>query len=175
MRMVIGWIMLPFFVALLFLGYTALAFGVSVVLAGILGYGYGVAWAISYFATAWKLYIAFSLFTFAFLITFSFQTCCAGLQSFRQHLKHQEWRDHGRDVLESLGWPLTWFVLDRNLTGWGTCLFDAMCRAVRHWLVDSRRGIPVTHIDGEGHETQITFVKGPEDAVKALKKILDKD
>ena len=114
MKRFLAWFALPLVVIGIFIGYVAAAFGISLLVTGVLGSFFGMPRAWSYFSIGWKVYVVFIPITFAFLTTFDFQHCCVGLNTFRDHLSHHG-RNHLSNVIESIGWPVTWFILDRNL------------------------------------------------------------
>lgn len=169
---VLGLIFLPFILALVFLHYLGLLFGLSIIAAAIAGWGFGITAMFTYLAVAWKVYVGLGTFTFAFLTTFSFQHCCVGMQSFRSHLKHKGLLDVGTNLLGAIIWPWSWFNLGLNLSGWGMSLADAMINAIMYWLVDSWRGVTFTHIDMQSGEETTTRIKSPEDAQQAIKDAL---
>jgi hypothetical protein len=168
------WATLPLFLALVYIDSVGLVFAASMIAAAVAGWGFDVEWAFAYLAVAWKVYAGLGVFTFAFLTTFSFQHCCAGVQSFRSHLKHAGWVNTGGNLLGAIIWPWSWFNLGRNLAGWGMSLPDAMINAVMYWLVDSWRGVSFTVWNVETDEQTTIHVKTPEDAQRAMTDALTK-
>lgn len=171
----LGLVALPFVLVLLFAHYLGLLFAISLIAAGIAGWGFGMPAAAAYFSLGWKVYVGLGVFTFAFLTTFAFQHCCVGMQSFREHLKYRSWKGVAEDVLGSLSWPWCWFQLDRFLKGWYTSFPDAVCNALEYWLVSSWRGTTFTYIDVQTGEATTTRLKTPEDTRNAIRDVLTKN
>lgn len=168
----VGWVVLPFVLVLLFAPYLGLLFAVSLIAATVAHWGVGMPLAAVYFSVGWKLYLGLGVFTFAFLMTFAFQHCCVGLQSFSAHLKHRGWKGVFEDVLGALIWPWCWFILDRNLKSWGLSFADAVINAFAYWFVSSWRGTTFEYTDFQTGETTTGRVKTPEDAREAIRSTL---
>ncbi len=167
---ILGLVVLPFVLALLFSHILGLLFAVSMITAGIAWWGFDISAAITYLSIAWKVYVGLGIFTFAFLTTFAYQNCCVGIQSFRDHLKHYGWKGLAGSALGSLIWPLCWFGLDRHLKGnWGISFAEALCDAIKYWFVDSWRGTSLTRVDFQTGEVTTTCAKTPEDAYNAIR------
>ena len=165
---VLGVVFLPIIIFLLFAHYLGLLFAASIAAAAIVGWGFSSAAAFTYLSIAWKVYAGLGVFTFLFLTTMTYQHCCAGMQYFTAHLKHHGWNGAGKNFVDAVIWPWSWFALDRYLRGWYLSLADAMCNAVMYWLVDRWRGTNFTVLDVQTGETTTTYVKTPEirDAIR---------
>lgn len=170
----LGWVILPFVLVLLFVHYLGLLFAVSLIAAIVAHWGFGMPLAAAYFSVGWKVYVGLGVFTFAFLMTFAFQHCCVGLQTFSDHLKHRGWKGAFEDALGALIWPWCWFRLNRNLRGWGMSFVDAVINAFAYWFVSSWRGTTFESMDFQTGEMKTGRVKTPEDAREAIRGTLAK-
>ncbi|TSC81801.1 MAG: hypothetical protein G01um101420_805 [Parcubacteria group bacterium Gr01-1014_20] len=157
-----------FLIGLLFLHYLGLIFAASLIIAGIVGWGFGVTTALAYLSIAWKVYAGVGIFNFAFMTTFAHQHCCVGLNTFGGHIRHRGWQGVGEDLFASIVWPWHFYQFDRFLKGWGLSLADAVLNAIQYWLVDSWRGTIFSSVNFQTGEVTTGRVKTPDEAHAAI-------
>ena len=166
----LGLILLAVFVGLLELvllvaPYLAPLFGLTLVGSAIGSWIFHSALCATYFAIAWKVYVAVTLLTFGVLTTFAYQECCHVFQPFRQHLLHRGWGGRCEDLLASLGWPYTWYVMDQNFRGWTLSWGFIVLRAIEWWCVGWSQGVSLETVNLRTGETTSGYVKKPEEAI----------
>jgi hypothetical protein len=151
-----GLVLLPILLVVMYAQFLGLVFGASMVVAGIVGWGFGLKAALIYLSFAWKAYAVIGIVTFAFLATFSYQNCCVGIESFGGHLKHRGLSSAAGDVLGGIVWPWCWFEVDYSLNGWGMGFGNAFLRTITYWLETIlRRPQNVTLLNLKTGETTI--------------------
>jgi hypothetical protein len=161
-----------FLYILALLPYLGLAFGVSLVGSAIGALAFHASFMSAYFSVAWKVYVALALCSLAFHMTFIYQTCCVGLESFRNHLRHHDSDQAFEHLSFALFWPYAWFALDRNLEVLCSSFGEAVVEAIEYWCVGWRRGVSFQTLNLHTGESTITYVKTPEDLARALSGML---
>lgn len=168
MKKVLGFILAIIFLSVPYTGFlfliTAAAAGISfffkigpVILAG------------AFLAWAWKIYFGFAIVTIFCMTTFSFLHCCAGLNTFKGHIMHYG-KQHMENVIIGLLWPVSWWMVHRNISGWGLSWMDVVFGTLEFWFVTVRRGVRVDFINMQSGESETSFSKSPEESIDLLAK-----
>ncbi len=90
-----------------------------------------VAFSGAFLGWSWKIYAIFVAITIFCMTTFSYQHCCVGLNSFKNHMIHYGKR-HWENVLTGLIWPVSWVAVDRSLRGWTLCWMDVVFGTIEY-------------------------------------------
>lgn len=121
--------------------------------------------AVVILAWGWKVYLACAALTLFVMLTFHFQNCCIGFNSFSQHLRNCGLRRHLDTLMVSLLWPHGWNIVAANMAGWGMFWVDIVYNAFEYWFYSRWRGVRVETItDVEGWlngrvKPQVTYAK----------------
>ncbi len=132
----------------------------------------------SFLDVAWKVYIAVALFTLWIMVTFSFQHCCVGMSTLKNHFIHYGTR-HFKSLLVAVLWPYAIFTLDRNMRGWMMSWLDVAGNAIEYWiplgwLEGRHEGTPVTTINMQTGEVETSYIASPEEGQRALTDFIKK-
>ncbi len=127
---------------------------------------------------AWKVYIGVAVFTLWIMVTFSFQHCCVGVNTFKNHLIHYGTR-HFESLFVAVLWPYAIFTFDRNMRGWMMSWLDVAANALEYWiplgwLEGKPQGTPVTTVDLQTGAVEISYVTSPEEGQRALTDFIKK-
>lgn len=171
---------LGFILAIVFLSvpHTGFLFLVAVVVAGIsFFFKIGpVILAGTLLVWAWKTYVCFAVVTAFCMTTFSFLHCCVGMNTFWGHIMHYGSR-HLENIVCGLLWPVSWWMVHRNINGWGLSWMDVVFGTLEFWLVTIWRGVRVDFVDMKSGEKETVYSKSPEESVdllaKHMKKMID--
>lgn len=156
----IGHTILGIFALLLLLSpYLGLIFGISLVVAGVGSIFYTKIFP--YLLLGLKVYGGFTIFTFLILLTFRYQNCCVGISTFIRHIRHSVSETFTEDILGSVIWPWSWYIMNRNLSSWGLPWGEVIFQAFRHWLITSWRGVEMVTINFRTGEKKTTRIKNP--------------
>ena len=132
-------IVIPLSVIIILSPYLALLFGISLPVA-MVGWLLDVSFLVAYFSIAWKVYVAFAVFSFAVYTTFAYKERRALGQSCRNYLRHYHgWERFRKDVINALFWPYSWYEFDRIYSGWGITWASVATDAVIYWFGGWRR------------------------------------
>lgn len=145
-------------------------FAGSLVVAFICWFGFSVPFALTYLSIAWKIHLVIALLSFVFLLTFSFQHCCVGMDTFPNHLKyHVHKRELALTVLNALVWPVYLLRVHSVMKGWYSSLPDEIFKAIC-FLASSfkNKGTAVTVVDLRTGEEVTVYAKTPEEAREIL-------
>ncbi|KKQ45756.1 MAG: hypothetical protein US63_C0011G0024 [Candidatus Moranbacteria bacterium GW2011_GWC2_37_8] len=170
MKKALGFILAIVALLLLLVPYTGFLFLIAVVVAGVsLFFKIGpVILAGTFLVWAWKTYIAFALITIFCMTTFSYLHCCVGMNTFRGHIMHYGSR-HLENLLLGLVWPVSWWMVDRNIGGWGLNWMDVVFGTLEFWLVTTWRGVRVDFVDMQSGEEETVYSKSPEESLSFVK------
>lgn len=147
-----------------------LLFLVSIIISGIMvGLDYFDLYAFShmdfvsaFLSVAWKVYIAVAVFTLWIMVTFSFQHCCVGMNTFKNHMIHYGTK-HFESLLIAILWPYAIFAFDRNMRGWMMSWLDVAGNAIEYWIplgwLEGRpEGTPVTTVNMQTGEVETSYI-----------------
>ena len=101
---------------------------------------------VTFLQYAWKVYVGMAIFTLLVMITWSFQNCCTGTSTFRNHLLHYRGK-HLESVLVAALWPYGIYSMDRSLQGWMSSWLEAALRAIEYWFYDAWRPTKFQTVD----------------------------
>ncbi len=149
--------------------YLGLLFGLSIVISGVGSLFYAQIF-LPYLLFGLKVYAVLASFTFVILLTFRYQNCCVGMNTFRGHIRHSIGEIATEDILMSVIWPWGWYVLDRNFSSWGLPWGEIVFQAFCHWLITSWRGVELVTINFRTGEPKTTYIKNPDQAREVLVK-----
>lgn len=175
MKKVLGFILALVALSLLFVPYTGFLFLFAVIIASIsFFFSIGsVIFAGEFLSLAWKIYVGFAVVTIFCMTTFSFLHCCVGRSTFRRHMVHYG-KQHVENVTIGLLWPVSWWVIDRNLKGWYMNWMDVVFGTLEFWFVTIRRGVRVDYVDMRSGENETVYSKSPEESVDIMAKHMKK-
>jgi len=97
-------------------------------------------WAVKILQVGWKVYVAFVIITMFVMTTFSYLHCCVGMQKFTSHIAHYG-KKHFENILIAILWPVAWFNVHQNLTGWGLSGPDVVIQSLEYWFITVRKGV----------------------------------
>lgn len=144
---------------------------------GLYAFGYmDFVWA--FLNVAWKVYIGVTMFTLWIMVTFSFQHCCVGMNTFKNHLIHFGTR-HIESLRVAILWPYAIFAFDMNMRGWMMSWLDVARNAIEYWIpldwLEGRpEGTPVTTVNMQTGEVEASYIAGPEEGQRALTDFIKK-
>ncbi|MBI5733093.1 hypothetical protein HY967_04005 [Candidatus Jorgensenbacteria bacterium] len=121
----------------------------------------------------WKLYLFFVVFTMFAMTTFTYQNCCIGMNTFRNHLLHASTR-HIENLLTSIFWPVSWTFINRWLNGWTLNWLYVVLGTFEYWLVTVRKGVKIDTLDFQSGEHKTTYSNSPDETMNVLKQTLTK-
>jgi len=112
-----------------------------------------------FFQYGWKVYLATAVFTLFVMTTICYMDCCAGRNSFSNHLRHfghHHWPNFWIAVL----WPCTILMVHLNLRkrskmGWPDVVIDV----VKYWLVNRWRVSPIEYFNIPERAVAVIFVE----------------
>lgn len=121
---------------------------------------------------AWKVHIGVAVFMLWIMVTFSFQHCCVGMSTFKNHLIHYGTR-HIENLFIAVLWPYTIFKFDQNMRGWTMSWLDVAGNAIAYWIplgwLEGRpEGTPVTTVNMQTGEVETLYVSNPEEGQQAV-------
>ena len=152
-------------VAFFLVDYMPLILGISFVavmlVAGCAAAFASPAWAWTILRYGWKSYLALVGITLVVMMTFTYQNCCVGMQSFWDHLRHAGTARHVECLAVAALWPYGWFMVDQNMRGWGMSYIGIVLNALHYWFIEVWRGVRLecgTVKDGGVEKVVTTYV-----------------
>jgi hypothetical protein len=137
-------------------------------------------WVVAFLGVAWKVYLGFAIFTLWIMVTFSFQHCCVGLNTFKNHVLHYRVRHAVSLMIFSILWPYSICMFDRNMRGWMMSWLDVAGNAIEYWVPLSwffngrSEGVEMKTINMQTGEIETNYVRSPEEGHDALTDALKK-
>lgn len=162
MKKIFGFILA---ITLLLVPYAGFMFLFSVVVAGVaFFFKIGpVILAGAFLGWAWKTYLCLAIITVFCMTTFSFLHCCVGLNTFSGHILHYG-KKHMENVMTGLLWPVSWWLVDKNLKGWYLCWMDVVFGTIEFWLITRWRGVRVDFFNIQSGEQETVFSKSVKES-----------
>jgi hypothetical protein len=115
----------------------------------------------------WKVYVGMVIITMFVMTTFTYQNCCVGINSFRDHLRHA-----GRRNLDNIHiavlWPCMLYVVNRNLARWMMSWLHAVLGTFEYWFITTWGGVRFESWNLKEETVETTNVT-PETVVDVLR------